>query len=398
MSASIAIRDHGGWRVRDPRHPLYTKARVRWPRVRRPDVLIAEQLAAWGYVPHAVREVFPDPAPAAIASAVAGWCRERLGADPVSAGFFAASVGCVYGLRLADGRRVVVKVHPPRTSTRYLQTMQSVQRTLAGAGFPAPEPLAPPAPLARGTAVAETLLDDGGPADAHDPTIRRSLAASLARLVALCRPMSALDGLRANIMAIGPSELWPTPHDGRFDFAATATGAEWLDAIAARARRIRDRDVGAVVVGHTDWRAENMRFAPDGSVSAVYDWDSLAIQREPVLAGGVAHLFTADFRAADHAQVPTLEEALGFITDYEAARGARFDADEHVCARAALVYAMAYTARCEHSDALTDMGTAAVSAERATDPPPPGSARAFLAAHADTLLAGVRPQAASAGD
>jgi hypothetical protein len=129
-----------------------------------------------------------------------------------------------------------------------------------------------------------------------------------------------------------------------------------------------------------------MRFAPDGSVSAVYDWDSLAIQREPVLAGGVAHLFTADFRAPDHADVPTLDEALAFIADYEVARGARFDADEHAAARAALVYAMAYTARCEHSDALTDMGTAPVRAERATDPSPPGSARAFVAAHTDTLL------------
>jgi hypothetical protein len=354
--------------------------------VRPVDVLIAEQLDAWGSVPHAVREVFSDAGPATIASALGAWCRENLGGDPVGAEFLAASVGCVHGLRLDDGRRVVVKAHPPRASTRYLEAMQAVQRALAGAGFPAPEPLAPPAPLARGTAVAETLLDDGGPADAHDPAIRRSMAATLARLVALCRPMTALEGLRANIMATDPGDLWPTPHDGRFDFAATATGAEWLDAIAARARRIRDRDAGAVVAGHTDWRAENMRFAPDGSVSAVYDWDSLAIQREPVLAGGVAHLFTADFRAPDHADVPTLDEALAFIADYEAARGARFDADEHAAARAALVYAMAYTARCEHSDALTDMGAAPVRAERATDPPPAGSARAFVAAHADTLL------------
>jgi len=59
---------------------------------------------------------------------------------------------------------------------------------------------------------------------------------------------------------------------------------------------------------------------------------------------------------------------------------------------------MAYTTRCEHSDALTDMGTAPVRIERATEPPPPGSARAFVPAHADTLLAGVSPQARSAGD
>jgi hypothetical protein len=179
------------------------------------------------------------------------------------------------------------------------------------------------------------------------------------------------------------------PHDGRFDFARTAGGAEWIDAIAARARRARDRGVGDVVVGHTDWRVENMRFS-DGAVSAVYDWDSLAIQREPVLAGGVAHLFTSDFGAGPGwVQRPTLAEALAFVADYEAARGAPFDDDERAVARAALVYAMAYTARCEHSDALTDMGRAAVRPERAAGPTPDGSARAFLAAHADALLNGV---------
>jgi hypothetical protein len=159
-----------------------------------------------------------------------------------------------------------------------------VQRTLAAAGFPAPEPLAPPAPLARGIAVAETLLDEGGPADAHDPAVRRALAASLARLVALCRPMIALAALRENIMATRPGELWPTPHDGRFDFAATTAGAEWLDEIAASARGLRDRDAGDVVVGHTAdgvarlsnasaWAATNARALPGGTGSAARSGD-----------------------------------------------------------------------------------------------------------------------------
>lgn len=172
----------------------------------------------------------------------------------------------------------------------------------------------------------------------------------------------------------------------RFDFAATTAGAEWLDEIAARARRVRDRHAGDVVVGHTDWRVENMRFA-DGSVTAVYDWDSLAVQREPALVGGVAHLFTSDFRVPDRAQVPTLDETLAFIADYEAARGAPFGGEEQAAARAALVYAMAYTARCEHSDLLTEAGSAPARPERAAEPVPPGSARAFVAAHAEALLA-----------
>jgi hypothetical protein len=291
--------------------------------VRRAALLIAERFAAWGDLPHVVRDVFPDPTPDAIAAALDAYCRRALGAPIDATEFTAAGVGSVHGLRLADGRRVVVKVHPRRSSPGHLEAMQAVQRELAAAGFPAPEPLAAAEPLGHGIAVTETLLDSGGRADAHDPAIRRAMATALARLVALCRPLTGLSGLREHLMAIRPGELWPVPHDGRFDFEATAAGAEWIDRIAARARRARDREVGDVVVGHTDWRVENMRFA-GGAVSAVYDWDSLAAQREPVLAGGVAHLFTSDFTAGpEWIQLPTLGEALAFVADYEAARAVR---------------------------------------------------------------------------
>jgi hypothetical protein len=348
----------------------------------------ADGLAAWGDLPHVLRDVFPDPTPDGIAAVLDRYCLRALGAPVAGAEFVSAGVGSVHGLRLADGRRVVVKVHPPRSSVRHLEAMQTVQRHLAAAGFPAPEPLAPPERLGRGIAVAEALLDEGGRADAHDPAIRRAMAASLARLVALSRPFAALDGLHENLMAMRPDDLWPVPHESRFDFAATAPGAEWIDAVARRARRARDRDAGDVVVGHADWRVENLRFAR-GAVSAVYDWDSLTIQREPVLAGGVAHLFTSDFAAGPGwVQRPTLEEALAFVADYEAARGTPFSASEWAVARAALLYAMAYTARCEHSDALTESGTRPPRdpADAAGGAAPPGSARAFVAAHAGDLL------------
>ena len=53
----------------------------------------------------------------------------------------------------------------------------------------------------------------------------------------------------------------------------------------------------------------------------------------------------------------------------------------------------AHTARCEYSDLLTDMGSAPAWPERAAEPIPPGSARAFVAADAEALLGRAAPSA-----
>jgi hypothetical protein len=47
-----------------------------------------------------------------------------------------------------------------------------------------------PTLIGNGVAVAESLLDRGGPADAHDPAIRQELAETLARLVGRCRSLT----------------------------------------------------------------------------------------------------------------------------------------------------------------------------------------------------------------
>jgi hypothetical protein len=132
-----------------------------------------------------------------------------------------------------------------------------------------------------------------------------------------------------------------------------------------------------------DWRAEHLRFR-DGELSATWDWDSLALASEPVAVGTAAHTFVADYAVDDLECAPTLDEALAFVADYEAARGAAFDGDELVVLRAALVAAAAYGARCEHSDELTAFGT------RPPGPPlaavPPGGFRALLATAGPSLL------------
>jgi hypothetical protein len=179
--------------------------------------------------------------------------------------------------------------------------------------------------------------------------------------------------------------VWPPPHDARHNFAGTTSGAEWIDQLGVWALMVQDEIAGGDrVVGHTDWRVQNLRFT-GSSLSAAYDWDSLGMEREPVLVGLVARGFSVDWRSPCVRRLPCVEEALGFIGDYEAARSKPFSREEHRLARAALVWRMAYSARCEHSDALTDFGRHPPHPGKAADPSP-GTARAFLAAHAHRLL------------
>ena len=336
--------------------------------------VIARVLSGWETPPHVERLIFGSADPEPIATAVERFCRAHLGAGVDRYEFFSTSVGSTHGLRLSDGRRVVVQAHPPDVADpSHLAAVQRVQRHLATAGFPCPEPLLGPTPLARGVAVVESLLDRGERADAHRPAVRERMATTLAELIRICRPFAGLPGLRSPVGGLPPDRLWPVPHDRRFDFEGTARGAEWIDRLAAEARRRLRRGAGDVVVGHGDWRAEHLRFL-GGEVSAVYDWDSLAAEPEPVLVGGAAHAFTTDWSAGGDGSRTSAEECLAFLADYEAARGEAFSTAERRALDAALVYALAYTARCEHSDAGTGFDRRA----EAHGPAPPGTVRAVL--------------------
>jgi hypothetical protein len=281
------------------------------------------------------------------------FCREWLGAGVEREEFRRRSVGKVYGLRLDDGRRVVVKVHRADLfSLGHLAAVARVQRHLADGGFPAPRSLLVPVALDGEIVTAETLLDDGTWADAHEPAVRVAVARGLARFVAACGALGVPDGLHDMLAAA--ARLWEVPHDRRFNFPGTRSGAGWIDEIAARARSELDRAVAgsARVVGHADWRVEHLRFA-GAQLAAVYDWDSLAAGPEPLVAGWAAHAFTADWSRPRLRCVPSLEESLAFLAHYEAARGAAFTDRERRLALAALVAATAYGARCEHSDEMT---------------------------------------------
>ncbi len=119
--------------------------------------------------------------PAVGMDALASWCRRWLGAPPTARLFEAGYLSTVKGLRLADGREVVIKVRPRMSR---LAGCALVHRALWTAGFPCPQPLVDWKPLGGYAATAEVLVLDAGE-QPPDSEMAASSAAALARLVEL---------------------------------------------------------------------------------------------------------------------------------------------------------------------------------------------------------------------
>jgi hypothetical protein len=295
--------------------------------------VIADYQRGWDG-PWVEDEIFGTHAPDAVAAAFVAF----LGEDPLDTVFYEVSVGVVAGFVLADGRRVVVKAHRPNVSLSYLIAATDVQRALADSAFPAPRPIGDPRPFGAGHATMEELLDRGERRDAHNAPVRRAMARALARLIELAPDV---DGLDAGMLE-GHEELWPEPHSRLFDFEATRTGTEWIDAFGERAR---SSPVGDVVVGHSDWSVKHFRFVGD-EITAVYDWDSLIRADEPRIVGQAAATHTATWYLPG-AILATPDEARDFVAEYESARGRVFSPPERARLAAAATYNIAYGARCE---------------------------------------------------
>lgn len=333
---------------------------------------IAADLADRGRPPAVERAVLGTDDPTEIERLVRAVSREALRAEIVGCVFYEGGVGCVFGLELADDRQAVVKVHPAGVTQRRLRAVGDVQLHLARAGFPCPRPLADPVSIGRTWATFEELVARGSHRDGHEPVVRRAMARTLWSLVDTARQFAAAGDLGRDLLrALPPGRLWPEPHDARFDFERTARGAEWIDDIARSARERLADAAGETVVGHSDWSVKHFAFAGD-RVAVVYDWDSLAVDVEPVFVGEAVHAFPATWYI-ETAIAPTPEEAAAFVLEYESARGSSFTAAEMETVRAAADYAMAYSARCAHSD---DPEGALVG---------PGTTRDLLARHGRVL-------------
>ena len=246
--------------------------------------------------------LFATTDPAEILRLVAAVCMSSLGSPLENVIAYRRGVGVVVGVQLRDGRRVAIKVHRQELVPHGLDGIRAIQMHLADAGMPAPHPLGDVAAIGRGLASPEEWLHGGTAPDAHDPVIRGEMVRQLRRFIASATPMVLEVALPVmHPYGLPPEQLWPTPHDLRFDL--TLDGGEWIDEIGAAARRKLDATPLPGGVGHVDWRSENLRF--DGaSLVAILDWDSVACGPEAAIIGANASAFTADWGRPETNPIP----------------------------------------------------------------------------------------------
>jgi Phosphotransferase enzyme family len=299
--------------------------------------------------PAVERAIFGTDESHDIAGMIEGLITEKCGpiADAV---FYRPGVGVVAGVRLVEGSEVVVKVHRDNVSAERLAAVHKVQALVAECGLPAPRPLVGPTRLAGGTAIVEDLLRGTG-ANGRDPLVRRSLAHSLHDFVMTTAPLAGrVEVGSPNLMRPPEASLWFEPHDLRFDFEGTSPGAEWIDSLARLARRRLERPDPNVVIGHFDWRIENLSFN-GAEIVGIFDWDSVASAPETFVVGVAAASFTADWTTRTEPDpLPRVSEMRSFVEDYERARSDPFDRAQREAVDAANLVACAYGARCQHSD------------------------------------------------
>jgi hypothetical protein len=286
----------------------------------------------------------------AVDSRLASWCERHLGSAPAERFFGADHLSQVHGLRLDDGREVVVKL---RGQAQRLLGCYAVHRAVWEAGIPCPEPLVGPQPLADDepgwSVTAESWA--GAAEIRRGDDIPEVYARLLADIIDAAPPLHSLPTLEPQVSWLwydhdAPGRTWPPPASDRWD--PHRIEAELPPVILDTARRARARlladDVRALprIVGHGDLSGLNARW--DGPHPIVHDWDSVVALPEPVLAGSTA----ADFVSDERTRLATLEQAERFLDAYADARRRTWTERELQIAYAAGAWLAAHNAAFEH--------------------------------------------------
>jgi hypothetical protein len=266
-----------------------------------------------------------------------------MGSHPVELLMTTHQMSEVVGVRLADGRRVVVKARPD--PQKRAATCVALQRIAADRGFPCARPLTDVS-FTDGRAIhAEEWRPEGEMLRGDDPSVAERSAHLYRELMALIEGIALPPPL--------PNPEWVQwDHDGPGLWAPNARHdaqsarvrlPEELVDIAARARHRLLLGSGLPrVLGHADWEAQNLRWRGDAPYT-VYDWDSLAWLPEAALVGAAS----GSFASAETPTLAPLPSSEAFLSRYERDRGRRFNTGEREIAWAAILWPALHNARGE---------------------------------------------------
>jgi hypothetical protein len=263
---------------------------------------------------------------------------EHLGAEPVDALFQLQQVSTVYGLRLSDGREIVVKARPDDGRAASCVAAQSF---LAERGFPCARPLTPVAGVDGLAVHAEEFRPGGEMLYGDSPEIAVHYAELYARLM-------------ADLSGVTVAPPLPNPHWVRWDHTDAGVWPDlgWLDDhdqsvvpayvvdVAVRTRRRLLAADLPCVLGHADFEAQNLRWH-GRRIWVVHDWDSLAWQPEAALVGAAS----GSFASSGPPMLAPIESSAAFLAAYQECRGRAFTAVEMEVAWAASLWMAAHNAR-----------------------------------------------------
>jgi hypothetical protein len=268
-------------------------------------------------------------------AAMRAWCTTRLGSSPATVLFTHQHLSSVWGLRLEDGREVVVKARPAHP--RLLACAQ-VHQILHAQGFPCPGPLTGPAKVDTLMFSAESLV----PAGEKLPGRPGDYASLLARLIHLAPAPTAVAPLAPNPPWTDWDHtfpgLWP-PADDRDDDLNSSPS--WLDEVAREIREHLSTLDAPPVIGHGDFIAQNVAWL-DGQPLAVHDWDSVISAPEAIIAGLTASVWQA---GAKEPYWSTIAETGEFLELYQHHRGSAFSPAETRAAWLAGLWVLAFNAK-----------------------------------------------------
>jgi hypothetical protein len=262
------------------------------------------------------------------------WCRAELGAVPVRQLFTQRATSDVTGLRLDDGREVVVKLR--REPVARVEACLRLQAALFASHYPCPRPLTGAGVVGGLTVHAEEYVDRGELWMGDHAALAAPLAEAFADLLARLERLCAL---------VDPHVLVPPAWIAWWSQRPWSRQQSAPDFVYDAAERVRRRlaDVHLPgVIGHGDWEAQNLRCS-NGRLAVVHDWDSLSWAPEAMLVGVAAAVFPAQSQP----ETASLSASATFLEHYQTVRGREFTADEVEVAWAAGLLPSLHNARNE---------------------------------------------------